>query len=179
MAEQGRLKLSLALFVKQVFPGIDYRAQYPGRLVAQNGQLFDFQPDSPKVPGIQGLPFYSGTPGVEITVDFNQSPRAVLYFRNGVPAGAALALFENPGLATFKLTAETEIDVLAPLVKVGNAATLAAARVTDPVAAATSMASFITAVIAAFAGNSGVPVTIPPPTDFGVISAGSSEVVIG
>ena len=179
MSEEGRFKTAIERIIEQTIPQVDYFAQYPGVIVSQSGQTFDFQPDSPNLPGLTGLKFYSGTPGIEITVDKTKTPRAVLFFENGSPAAPALSVFSAPGLATIKLTASTEIDLLAPTVKVGNNATLNAARKTDAVSAATSMAAWIQAVITAWAGNTGAPVTIPPPTDFGLISGGSSEVKIG
>ena len=93
MSEQGRLKQALERFVQATLPQVDYYAQYPGTIVAQSGQLFDFQPDSPDLPGLQGLAFYSGTPGVTITVDTSQNPRAVLFFQDHDPAQPALSFF--------------------------------------------------------------------------------------
>ena len=59
-------------------------------------------------------------------------------------------------------------------ISLGALATLGVARLTDKTVADTSMAIFITNVIAAAA--SGVPTVIPPPTDFGVISSASGKV---
>ena len=120
MAEEGRLKMALEKFVEQTIPGIDYLAQYPGAIVSQNGQTFDFQPDSKDVPGIAGLSFYSGTPGVSITVDPTQRPRATLFFENGNPKSPALAFFANPGLVTFNLIASQSISLSAPKVNLGG-----------------------------------------------------------
>ena len=177
MSEEGRLKLSLERFIEHALPGIDYLAQYPGTIQAQNGQLFDFLPDSAKVPGIQGLAFYAGTPGIQITVDLSMSPRAVLFFAGGDPSGAALSSFGNPGLHALSISASDEVDILAPSVKVGDNASLAAARETDPVASATSMTTWISSVTAYINGIA--PGTLVPPTDFGTVSGGSSEVRIG
>jgi hypothetical protein len=102
-SEEGRLKMSLERFVQQTIPGIDYFAEYPGTIISQSGQTFDFLPDSTKVPGIQGLSFYSGSPGITFTVDTSQSPRAVLFFGGGVPSGAAISCWGNPGLATLQI----------------------------------------------------------------------------
>lgn len=179
MSEDGRLKDAIEKFVVQTLPGINFYAQYPGAIISQTGQTFDFQPDDPSMPGVKGLSFYAGSPGIAITVDTTQSPRAVMFFAGFQPSAPALGLFGNPGLAKLSISASQEIDLLAPAVKIGNNATLEAARKTDAVQAATSMAAFITSVIAAFAANAGTPETIQPPTDFGVISGGSSEVKIG
>lgn len=134
MSEEGRLKTGLEKFIDQAIPGVDYLAQYPGTIVAQNGQLFDFQPDSSKLNGIQGLAFYSGTPGIQITVDTSAQPRAVLFFQGGSPSAPALSFFGNPGLSTLSLTAESSLSLVAPAVNLGSAsATLGVARDGDSV----------------------------------------------
>jgi hypothetical protein len=122
VAEEGRLKQALERFVQATLPQIDYFAQYPGTIISQNGQLFDFLPDSPAVPGLQNLAFYSGTPGVTLTVDTTQNPRAVLFFQNHDPAQPALSVFANPGLKTYALMAEESLSFIAPAVALGAAA---------------------------------------------------------
>ena len=62
----------------------------------------------------------------------------------------------------------------ASTISLGALATLGVARITDKTSADTSMAIFITNVIAAAA--SGAPTVIPPPTDFGTISTASTKV---
>ena len=61
------------------------------------------------------------------------------------------------------------------LIRLGKNSQLGAARKTDSVAPTESMALWITNVIAACAA---IPVTVPPPDDFGVISSGSEKVLI-
>jgi hypothetical protein len=157
MAEEGRLKLALERFVEATIPGIDYLAQYPGTITSQSGQLFDFTPDSPKVPGLQGLKFYSGSPGITFTVDTSANPRAVLFFEGGVPSGAALNCWGNPGLATLQIGGSGP----------------AAARVGDLVTITVADIAALTLV----AGPSKLPVTattpIPAGTETSAISTGS------
>ena len=177
MAEQGRLKMALEKFIQQTLPGVDYLAQYEGTIVSQKDQTFDFQPDSDKVPGISGLSFYTG-PGVTLTLDTDQKPRAVLFFAGGSPQSPRLGFAGMPGLKVYSLQAETEIEILAPTVKIGNNASAAAARVGDGVTIALAdLQQFVFT-----APSMGGPCTItgaivgPPATQ---ISSGSSEVSIG
>jgi hypothetical protein len=118
MAEEGRLKIAFDRLVSARLPLVDYAAAYPGTIVAQNGQTFDFDPDSDKLPGIQGIGIYCGAPGISFTIDPSQSPRAVLFFAGSSPAGAALGMWGFPGLVSLQI---------------GSNASLAAARVTDKV----------------------------------------------
>jgi hypothetical protein len=174
--EASRLKSAFELVVEQTLPGVDFYAQYPGTIIAQNGQLFDFQPDNPVWPGIQGLKFYSG-PGVTLTLDISMKPRAVLFFENYQPSSPALGLLGNPGLVTHSLNASQEIDILAPTVKVGNNATAAAGRVGDEVQVTIPTGTVIVSVTP---GPPAVGVPNPAPiTLTGTITAGSSEVTIG
>lgn len=122
MAESGRLKDAEEKFILQTLPGLDFYGSYPGTIVAQNGQTFDFQPDTDLLPGVKGLTFDLG-PGVEVTVDTSQNPRAQLYFQGGNPSLPALALAGNPGLASYQVTAEEQIVLDAPLVELGSPAT--------------------------------------------------------
>lgn len=179
MAEEGRLKQAIERFVLSTMSGVDYLAQYPGNIVSQSGQLFDFQPDSPSVPGLKNLAFYSGTPGITLTVNPAQQPRAVLFFQGGDPSQPALSFFSNPGLETYTLTAGQKVTVASPLVAIGNGASLAAARVTDPVAANGLMTAWMAQVVAQCAAAT-PPIVIPPgPAVLGSIQSGSSEVTIG
>jgi hypothetical protein len=61
------------------------------------------------------------------------------------------------------------------LIKIGAGATQGAARLNDSVSAGATMIQWINSVIAAFASFG---VTIPPPTDFGIISEASTKVTI-
>jgi hypothetical protein len=120
MGEQGRLKDAEEKFILQTLPGIDFNAEYPGTIVAQNGQQFDFQPDDPDLPGIQGLDFYTGSPGISITVDPTASPRAVLFFEGGNPGAPKLSCFGNPGLLSYQISAGEQIALAAPNVQLGS-----------------------------------------------------------
>lgn len=163
MAEESRLKMALEKFVQQTIPGVDYLAQYPGTIVAQSGQTFDFQPDSPKVPGVSGLKFYSGFPGVTLTVDPSKSPRAVLFFENGDPGAPALAFFGNPGLQSL---------VIGPLVSAQPAA-----REGDMVSVTFTMAD---AALILTGASPGAPCSSAAPfTLTGTITSGSAVIEIG
>lgn len=85
-----------------------------------------------------------------------------------------------PGLrdSTRALTQDPSAAVLEHgSIKLGAAAALAAARTTDAVGAAPGMAAWITAVIAGFAALP-IPIVIPPPADFGIITGGSAKTSI-
>lgn len=103
--ERGRLWIALKQLTEAALPQVDYAAHYPGAIVKQNGQLFDFQPDSDKLPGIQGIGIYVGIPGVTFVVNTSENPRAVLFFENVSPAGAKLGLAGYNGLLSLSIGA--------------------------------------------------------------------------
>jgi hypothetical protein len=123
MANQGRLKQTLDNFVAQSIPGVDYLASYPGTIISQSGQAFDFNPDSSIMPGLQGLSFYGGHPGITITIDPAQNPRAVLFFAGGDPRLPSLCLGGSAGLLALTITAEESIQLSAPSVQLGSSPT--------------------------------------------------------
>lgn len=158
MAEAGRLKDAEEKFIEQTLPGIDYLAHYPGTIVSQSGQTFDFQPDSDRVPGLQGLTLNTG-PGVEVTIDPLASPRATLFFANGDPGLPQLAIGDTPGLVTYKVSAAEQISLSAPSVQLGPAPTDFVIKGTTYLAAlATFNAQF--AIFLAALNPVGPPLTI-------------------
>jgi hypothetical protein len=163
MPERGRLWVAFERLAHTALPSIDYCAQYPGTIVSQNGQLFDFQPDSTKLPGIQGIGFYSGSPGITFNVNTSQNPRAVLFFENANPAAPALSCWGNPGLLSLAI---------------GPGASLGAARVTDPVVANAEMIAWMAQVVLQ-CGNNTPPIVIPAgPTVIATIQSGSTITTI-
>jgi hypothetical protein len=180
-----RLKKAFDEAVASVFPEIDYQALYTFQVVKQNGDgTLELQPvgrsATLKLPSKSNVPIRYGVPGAKITVGTDS--QVLLGWRDGDPQQpfAALWVTGNSGdLVTIEIDAAQKITLNAPQVEIGSNATLAAARETDPVAIAPSMAATISAIIAALASPAYAPVVVPPPTDFGMIESGSSEVTIG
>jgi hypothetical protein len=158
MSESGRLKIALERFIQATIPGVDYLAHYPGTVVAQNGQAFDFEPDSATVPGVQGVPCFAGCPGLTFMVDPSQSPRAVLFFPDGTPASAALGFWGSPGLISLSLSASDSLVFAAASVALGSASAVqASVRGTIYRAAEDSMLQGLSEAATACAIAAGAP----------------------
>ena len=169
-----RTSQGAAAFVAALDPRRLYRVQYPGVVVAQGGpDSFDFRPDDLRIPGVSGVPVRLPTPGVTITVDPAQRPRALLAFAGGDPSKPELHLWERAGLQQLDVSASVAVSIDAPVVNFGDA-TAAVGRVGDAVSSATSMATWISAVTVFVNGLA--PGTLVPPSGFGTISAGSGKV---
>lgn len=107
------------------------------------------------------------------------------WYTNGLPAKPSAHHTHNMVDGVFMPGARDSTRALAgdqlsavlehSLIKIGEGAALGAARKTDTVAVAPSMATWIAAVASAF---SALGVVIPPPTDFGTISGGSTKTKI-
>lgn len=128
-----RTSQGAAAFVLAQLPRRLYQAQWPGVVVAQGGpDSFDFQPDDPRLPGVSGVPMRLPVPGVTITVDPSQRPRAMLAFAQGDPSKPELRLWERAGLQHLALAAAASISIDAPALNLGDA-TAAVGRVGDAV----------------------------------------------
>lgn len=159
-----RLKAGLANFVLGVFPRYDYLARYPGRVVAQRGaNSFDFQPDSPSVPGVSGVPVRFGLPGVTVQLNLGSSPRCLLGFVGADPSQPFLDIWEAPGLSS--ITVDPAADV-----NLGPAAA-AVGRVGDQVQVTIPIGSITLAVSGSSASGPAAPITLN-----GTIQAGSPKV---
>jgi hypothetical protein len=101
-----RLKANLIELVRVAFPGIDYQALYPARVVAQNvdGTL-ELQPDSARLPGLSHIPIRLGIPGASVKV--SAGARVLVGFAGGSPAAPIATLWEAGGLVELAITATT------------------------------------------------------------------------
>jgi hypothetical protein len=127
-----RTKAGAAAFISAQFPRRLYLAEYSGRVVAQGGpNSFDFQPDDTRIPGVSGIPLRLPAPGITITVNPAEQPRALLAFADGDPAKPELRLWESPGLAQLVIQAATLISLEAAQLKLGAAATEAVLKGTS------------------------------------------------
>lgn len=116
-----RTSQGAAAFVLAQSPRRLYQSEWPGVVVAQGGpDSFDFQPDDPRLPGVSGVPMRLPVPGVTVTVDPSQRPRALLAFAQGDPSKPELHLWERPGLSALVVQATSKISFLAPAVNFGG-----------------------------------------------------------
>jgi hypothetical protein len=176
-----RLKEAFDDSVAYALPNVDYYALYTCQVTAQNADgTLDLTPNRTDWPTQKKIPFRCGIPGVKITV--NAGAQVLLGWENGDPSVPFCGLWltgTTGDLQTAQISAATEIDLLAPTVKVGNNATLAAARETDTVAI--TLADISQFIFTAPSGGGPCVVTGPPqiasPTT--AINSGSSEVTIG
>ncbi len=169
---QDRITAAWQRFVESVIgPRIDYLASYPSRVVAQasDGSL-EVVPDSPRVPGMVGVPIRYGIPGV--TAKVAAGARVNVAFDGGDPASPVATMWEPDGLLEINVTASTKITVNAPSVILGTGE--------RPVACVGDPVSFtvISVPPASTLANSGGPV-IGTLVGVGVIMEGQGRVKAG
>lgn len=149
---QDRTKAGAAGFISAQFPRRLYLAEYSGRVIAQAGpNSFDFQPDDSRIPGVSGVPLKLPAPGITITVDPGQQPRALLGFADGDPAQPEIRMWESPGLAQLAVHAATLISMEAAQIKLGAAAVEAVLKGTSYKAAFDSWRGALNTYLAAIA----------------------------
>lgn len=108
-------------------PRLDLLALYPAVAVSQSGNSVDVTPDDTRIPGIQGVPIFSGTPGVTATVP--DGTRVLLGFRGGDRRLPYVAMWETVS----PRPQESVID--ADAIKLGANALKGVARLGDAVQA--------------------------------------------
>ena len=98
-----------------------YHAVYPARVHSQDddGSLQVF-PDVDTIPPMVGVPLRVGAPGIEVEV--LQGCRVLVSFENGDPRYPIALLSERDAskMAAIRVTAQTEITVNGPNVRIGN-----------------------------------------------------------
>lgn len=105
---------ALANFIRTVVGPVDYFAQYPAKVLAQNADnTLELQPDSPRLPGLSGVPM-RGLPGVVAKV--KPGARVLVGFENGSPDAPVAMLAEPSGLLQLTISADVKVTVSAPLV---------------------------------------------------------------
>lgn len=110
---------ALARFIRAVVGPVDYFAQYPAKVLAQNGDgTLELQPDSARVPALSAVPM-RGLPGVVAKV--KPGARVLVGFENGSPDAPVALLAESSGLLQLTITADVKVTVSAPLVELGGA----------------------------------------------------------
>lgn len=129
---------------------LDYLALYPAIAVKQTGNSIDVTPDDRRIPGLAGVPIFSGTPGVTATVP--DGTRVLLGFRGGDHRQPYVALWEAVSAPpkdvkleatrdveiegkALTMSGTTSVELDAPAMKLGSAALLAVARMGDAVQA--------------------------------------------
>jgi hypothetical protein len=104
---------ALANFIRAVVGPVDYYAQHPARVLAQNGDgTLELQPDSPRIPALSAVPL-RGLPGVAVKVA--AGARVLVGFESGNPGAPVAMLWEASGLL------ELTVTVVAPAVHLGEA----------------------------------------------------------
>ena len=182
---RDRLKKAFDQAVQAVLPTVDYNALYTCQVVRQNADgTLDLQPSGKaakgKISTKSRVPIRYTSPGYKITVQPNA--QVLLGWQDGDPSApfAALRLPGNQGdLITVEIDASQSIALKAPKVSVGQNATLAAARATDPVEVELTLAALSSFVITAPSGGGPCVVAGASVPLEGTIKNGSSEVTIG
>lgn len=162
-----RTKAGLQAFISAMTPDEPFGHLYPGTIINQRGSnSFDFQPDSPLVPGMAGIPIQNPTPGITFTVDTTKNPRALLGFQDKDPQRPVILLWEAPGLSSMTFDPQATINMgpaSAPVGRVGDSVS-----VTIPMGA---LAIATTGTATSQTGTNSAPLTVT-----GTITAGSPKV---
>jgi hypothetical protein len=120
--DSDRLKRALTGFVRSVThtdPGIDFRALYPAKVVAQNVDLtLELIPDDVRLPSLSKVPLRLGLPGVSAKVAAGS--RVLLFFEGGRASAPAAALWQTSSLLELVITASTKVTVNAPDINLGG-----------------------------------------------------------
>lgn len=125
-----RIKRGLRGIIDSVVgPRLDYLAAYPARVVKQlsDGRV-ECVTDDARIGSIGPLPVRLGIPGA--TVKVAPGARSYVCFEGGKPNAPYIAAFEPGALKELMVTADTEISVQAPTIKIGGG-NLPAARQGD------------------------------------------------
>lgn len=125
-----RIKRGLRAIIDSVVgPRLDYLAAYPARVVNQlaDGRV-ECVTDDARIGSIGPMPIRLGIPGASVRVE--PGARAYVSFDGGNPKAPFLASFEAGSLKELLLTADTEVSVQAPTIKIGGG-NLPAARQGD------------------------------------------------
>lgn len=161
--QASRVSGALAALIEQLMPDLRYYGSYEFRVVSQDENRLNLQPTRAVfgLPELTRVPVRYGVPGWKSTVE--QGSLAVVTFVNADPSRPAVVGFDDPsspgwipasttvsvsgaltvntGDATVNASGDVDVTadgnavVEATTIKLGAAAALAAARVTDPVIA--------------------------------------------
>lgn len=115
-----RVKRGLRSIIEAVVgPRLDYLAAYPARVVNQlaDGRV-ECVTDDARIGSIGPMPIRLGIPGA--TVKVAPGARAYVGFDGGNPKAPFLASFEAGSLKEITITADTEVSVQAPTIKIGG-----------------------------------------------------------
>lgn len=136
---------ALANFIRAVVGPVDYYAQHPARVLAQNSDgSLELQPDSARVPALSAVPI-RGLPGV--TVKVATGARVLVGFEGGSPSAPIATLWEASGLLELTVTASTKVTVVAPAVSLGEDSPAYAVALAEKVA--TQLTALKTAITSA------------------------------
>jgi hypothetical protein len=121
---------------------LDYLARYPVRVVAQDvaGRV-DVVPDDPRIPGMSGLPLYTGIPGVTIdlrdalTGEIPGEVRALVGFTGGDPTRPFAEVWGIGIASQIVLRTTSKVTLEAKELRLGSTALRGVARLGDTVQA--------------------------------------------
>jgi hypothetical protein len=178
-----RVKGGLLAIIRATLRRIDYYAQYPARIVSQNGDgTLELAPDDGRIPGLSNVPIRYGLPGV--TAKVNPGGHVMVAFEAGDARRPVATLWDDAALKSIEITASDSITVRAPMVDLSEGG-LPAAREGDMVAVAglTTLVQFVgpnpmvpgvpyKMIFSDLAGG------IPSPTLYGSIISGHAAVKV-
>ena len=132
-----RMKAAMAAVLEaMVGARLDYLARYPARVVSQDGNRLELQPDDPRIPGIPGVPIRVGVPGLTLKVP--SGARVLLAFEGGDPSRPVAEIWESGTPIEVKFDAEKtmsfsakEITLSADKIMLGDGAFQGVARLGD------------------------------------------------
>lgn len=177
-----RLKQAFDQSVEAALPNVDFFALYTCQVVSQNADgTLDLQPNSASLPSQKNIPFRCGIPGVSITVQ--SGAQVLLGWENGSPSVPYCGLWLTGATGDLQSLTIAIAGALAlnaqGNITIGEGASLAAARATDPVSVQLTLAEINEFVFTAPSGGGPCVVTgVPAVTLDGSITTGSSSVTI-
>jgi hypothetical protein len=107
-----RLKRAFYAMFKASVPRLDYYALYSAKVISQAGDLFDLQPDDPRIPSMGGVPIRHGLPGVTIRIPRDST--LLVGWENGDPSRPFCALWQGGE------TNATRITIIAQTIELGG-----------------------------------------------------------
>jgi hypothetical protein len=116
-----RVKGPLRNFIRRVHRRVKYFGFYEATVSNQSGMTVDLNPvDSANIPGLQGVPLYTGDPGVTLTVQ--NGAKLLLGFTRGDPSlPFAAPKWVSGTLLTWAINATQKISLVSALVNLGTA----------------------------------------------------------
>lgn len=134
--------------VRAALPRIDYYATYFGKVVKWHSgdQTIDITPTDPRLPGMAGIPFRHGLPGVtaDVAIGVTEGATVAITWLNGDPS-QPVAFLWGGGEHVLQLTLNADLIALGGTVG-AEAAAKAVSMAADMATFLTALTTYVTAI---------------------------------